>query len=138
MADGSAIGRHQPKLRKAFQWLAVLMFVLLAVQPALGGWLTFRNREVIDIHAIVANTMYLIGVLLVILAMVAGFTRKTTLAGWSILLLVMLTAQMGLGYGAREERGLAAFHIPLGVFSFGVGLILVLLAYGFSTRREQV
>ena len=125
-------------MRKAFQWLAVLMFGLLAVQPVLGGWISFRDRGVIDIHAMVANTMFLVAVLLVGLAMLAGFARKNTFILWSMLLLVMIVAQMGLGYGAREAREVAAYHIPMGVFAFGVGLILMLLAFGFTTRREQV
>lgn len=125
-------------MRKAFQWLAVVMFILLAIQPLLGGWITFRDRSAIDIHAMVANTMFLIAVLLVVLSLMAGFTRRTAMAGWSIVLLITIVAQMGLGYGIRESRDLGAFHIPMGVISFGVGLILMLLALGFTARREQV
>lgn len=125
-------------MRKAFQWLAVLMFGLLALQPVLGGWITFQDRGVIDIHAMVANTMFLIAVLLVGLAMLAGFARRNTFILWSMLLLVTIVAQMGLGYGAREAREVAAYHIPMGVFAFGVGLILMLLALGFTARRENV
>lgn len=137
MANGSPLSRHQPKLRAAFQWLAVLMFALLALQPVLGAWGWYRDRGMIDIHAMVANTMFLISLLLVALALFSGFARKNWLAGWSLLLLVMIVAQMGLGYGARGRPDVAAFHVPMGVFTFGVGLMLMLFAYGFTLRREQ-
>jgi hypothetical protein len=138
MSNGSSLGQHQPKLRKAFQWLAVLMFALLALQPALGGWGWFRDRSAIDLHAMVANTMFLVAVLLVGLALVSGFTRKNWLLGWSLLLLVMIFAQMGLGYGSRGRPDIAALHIPMGVFAFGVGLMLMLFAYGFTLQREKL
>jgi hypothetical protein len=138
LADGSQLSRHQPKLRTAFQWLAVLMFALLALQPVLGAWVWYRDRGMIDIHAMVANTMFLVAVLLVALALVSGFARKNWITGWSLLLLVLIVAQMGLGYGSRGRPDVAAMHVPIGVFTFGVGLLLMLFAFGFTLRREQV
>lgn len=125
-------------MRSAFQWLSVLMFALVAVQPVLGGWGWYRDRGYIDIHEIVANTVFLISVLLVALAFLAGFRRKMWLAGWSIALLLMITAQMGLGYSAEGRPTVAALHVPVGVFTFGVSLLLMLFAYGFTARRESV
>lgn len=122
--------------RPAFRLLTVLMFALVAIQPLLGGWGWFRDRDFIDIHAMVANTIFLISVVLVVLAFLSGFRRKMWLAAWSIVLLLMVTAQMGLGYSSEGRPSVAALHIPVGVFTFGVSLLLMLFAYGFTANRD--
>ncbi len=130
------IDRQKPKSRSIFQALSILMFAMLAVQPALGGWGWFRDRTAIDIHAMVANTMFLVAVIMLVLALIAGFTQRALIAGGSGLLVVMIIAQMGLGYGSRGRPEIAALHIPMGVFTFGVGLLLMMFALGFTLRRE--
>lgn len=125
-------------MQTLFQWLSVLMFGLVSVQPILGGWLLYRDRGAIDLHAVVANGIFVIAVLLVALSLTSGFSRKLRMAGWSIAMLVMITAQMGLGYGAEGRPTVAALHIPVGVFIFGASLVLMLFAYGFTLRREGV
>ncbi len=130
------ISRNQGTFRTIYQWLSVLMFAMLALQPVLGGWGWFRDRTAIDIHAMVANTIFMVAVLMMVLAVVAGFTRRNLIAGTNLLLLVMVFAQMGLGYGSRGRPDVAALHIPMGVFAFGVGLLLMMFALGFSLRRE--
>jgi hypothetical protein len=125
-------------MRTAFQWLSVLMFALVALQPLIGGWVLYRDRGVLDLHAMIANTTFLIAVLLVALSLTSGFNHRSWIAGWSIALVVMITAQMGLGYGAEGRPTIAALHIPVGVFIFGTSLLLMLFAFGFTLKRERV
>lgn len=128
---------NQPKFRSIYKLLSVLMFAMLAVQPVLGGWGWFRDRTAIDIHAIVANTMFMVAFIMLVLAVVAGFAQRTLILGGSVLLLLMIVAQMGLGYGGRGRPEITALHIPMGVFTFGVGLLLMMFALGFTLRRES-
>lgn len=120
----------------AFKWLSVLLFILVAVQPILGGEVIYRDRDILTVHAMVANTIFLVVLVLAGLSFFAGFSRKTRMVGTSLLLLVMVTAQIGLGYAAEGRPNIAALHIPMGVFTFGVTLLLMLFAFGFSVRRE--
>lgn len=114
------------------------MFAMLAVQPMIGGWAIYRDRGMLDLHAMVANTMFMVAILMLALSIAAGFQRKPLIAGVTGLLLVVLTAQMGLGYGGEGRPTVAALHIPVGVLAFGVGLLLMLIAHGFTLRRDGV
>jgi heme A synthase len=115
------------------------MFGLVTLQPVLAGRGWFQDRQFIDIHGYVANAIFPISLLLLGLALFAGFRRRNLLAGWSFLLVVLVVSQIGMGYVATAGNpDIAALHIPLGVVVFGVSLMLMLLAYGFTTNRENV
>lgn len=112
------------------------MFGLVTLQPVLAGRGLFQDRDFIDIHGYVANAIFPVSLLLLGLALFAGFRRRNLLAGWSLLLVVLVVSQIGMGYSASGRPTVAALHIPLGVVVFGVSLMLMLFAYGFSTDRD--
>ncbi len=113
------------------------MFVLVTLQPALAGRGWFQDRQFIDIHGFVANAIFPISLVMLGLALFAGFRRRNLMTGWSFLLVVLVTAQIGMGYSATGRPAIAAMHIPLGVFVFGVSLMLMLFAYGFTINPEK-
>jgi heme A synthase len=134
----SWIESNRPLFARIYRWLAVTILVLTMLQPVLGGFGWFRDDDYIDIHAIVANTIFPLSVLLLLLALVAGFRQRTRMIGWSVALVILVTSQIGLGYSTRESLTSAAIHIPGGVLVFGTALIVALLSYGMTLQREAV
>ena len=114
------------------------MFALVTLQPVLAGQGWFQDRQFIDIHGYVANAIFPVSLLLLGLALFAGFRRRNLLVGWSFLLVVLVVSQIGMGYSAIGRPNIAALHVPLGVIVFGVSLMLMLFTYGFTTNREIV
>ena len=138
MASDSRPVQGRPIFRQAFQWLSVVMFALVTLQPVLAGRGWFQDRQFIDIHGFVANAIFPISLLLLGLALFAGFRRRNLMVGWSFLLMILVVSQIGMGYSATGRPNVAALHIPLGVIIFGVSLMLMLFAYGFNTNGENV
>ena len=127
-------------LQRLFRWLAVLTFVLTAIQPVLGAFGFFRNADSTDytaFHEMIANLLFLLAVALLVLAFVAGFERARRMQIWAALLVITVVSQIGLGYSTRDDAQLLAFHIPAGVAVFACALIVALLSFGLTLRRES-
>lgn len=129
---------HAALLKRIYRWLALLMLALTMLQPVLAGVGWFRNRDYIDMHAMVANALFLVAVLLLLLALVAGFQHRLRMIGWSVALVILVVSQIGIGYSTRESLTSAAIHIPGGVLVFGTALIVALLSFGMTLQREAV
>jgi hypothetical protein len=125
-------------LKRIYSWLALAILALTLLQPVLGGVGWFRNRDYINFHEMVANLIFLLAVLLLLVALVTDFQHRLRMIGWSVALVIVVTAQIGLGYGSRESLTSAAIHIPVGVLVFGTALIIALLSYGMTLQREAV
>lgn len=134
----SWIESNRPLFTRIYRWLAVIILALTMLQPVLGGFGWFRDRDYINMHAMVANTIFPLSVLLLVLALVAGFRRRLRMIGWSLALVILVTSQIGLGYSTRGNLTSAAIHIPGGVLVFGAALIVALLSYGMTLQREAV
>lgn len=127
-------------LQRLFRWLAVLTFALTAIQPVLGAFGFFRNADSTDytaIHGVIANTLFLLAVVLLGLAFVGGFERSRRMQIWAVLLVVTVVSQIGLGYSTRDDLQLLAIHIPAGVAVFTCALVVALLSYGLTLRTES-
>lgn len=127
-------------LQRIFRWLAVLTFALTAIQPVFGAFGFFRAGDSTDytaFHEMTANLLFLLAIALLILAFVAGFERARRMQIWSVLLVITVVSQIGLGYSTRDDAQLLAIHIPAGVAVFACALVVALLGFGLTLRTES-
>jgi hypothetical protein len=54
---------------------------------------------------------------------------------WNAALLVLVISQIGLGYSGRDSADAAAVHVPMGVLTFGLSVLIAGMA--FSQRWER-
>ncbi|MGH2558706.1 MAG: hypothetical protein ACRDJH_06550 [Thermomicrobiales bacterium] len=123
-AMGSAPGEFQrPQLAMPFIAVAVLSAVLVFLQALLAGRGWYVDRDLFDIHEIVANVVFLAVVAQVALVFALGVPAgsfRAQLLTVNALLVVLVIAQIGLGYGIRDSSEAGAWHIPNGVRLFGL------------------
>ncbi len=129
---------HAAGVRKAVRWLALIVVILTAVQPFLGSRGFFSSSDAsLSAHEGIANLLFLLALILVPLTFLGQFERRWTMVGWSVGLLVAISAQIGLGYSTRDNMEIVTYHITLGVLIFGAALILTLLSYGLRLSRQD-
>lgn len=91
---------------------------MLAGRALFGTWS-------ITIHGVVGNVTFSIAMLLAALAVLlkrGGLIKDKVPVVMAIALTVILTMQIGLGYVGRDSAEAAAWHVPLGVLSFGLAI----------------
>jgi hypothetical protein len=91
--------------------LGVLVNAAIAGRTLVGEW-------DILVHGIIGNGVFVLSVLALLFAVATGATRATIAA--TAVLLVLVFAQVGLGYSGRENLDARAWHIPNGVAIFGL------------------
>ncbi len=117
-----------------FRVLAVVTAGLILVQAFLAGqWMFQAQIEAISVHGWLGNTAFLCAILLTVLAFV-GMRRSGGRWGRAelvlgVLLVLLMTAQLGLGYSGRESAVAASLHIPNGVLLTMVIAALLALAW---------
>ena len=128
------------RLRRNFRGLSAVAFALTTVQALLGSSGFFRNSDSINyttIHAIVANTLFPLTIILFGLVFLAQFQRRNQMILWTGLLLIAVISQIGLGYSTRDDPTLLALHIPSGVAIFGLALVIMLLSFGLRFDADS-
>jgi hypothetical protein len=108
-----------------FQIAAGLFTVLVLVQAVLAGRGWFVDFDLIDIHGMVGNLVFLVAVAMVAIARFAmpESNERKTLVIMSGILVLLVVAQIALGYSATADNPsseAAALHIPNGVLIFGL------------------
>jgi heme A synthase len=106
---------------------AGLLTVLVLVQAVLAGrgWFKF-DLDLIDIHGMIGNLTFLVAVAMVAIARFAmtESNERKTLVIMSGILVLLVVAQIGLGYSATSSDNpsaeAASLHIPNGVLIFGL------------------
>ncbi len=127
-----------PALRRAaglLAWLVALGVLLQSVFA--GGFLrAFYDAEVLGSsltwHEVGANATFGLLVVEGLLVLATPLRRDRAHLGSGVLLALLLTAVIGLGY---VGGGSVAVHIPLGVLAFGVALWHATAATGLRLRR---
>ena len=111
---------------------AWLFVASVLVQAFLAGRGLYDDIELIDVHGMVANVVFLLALAQVVLAFLAtkASAGRQMLIGVSAVLLVLTVAQIGIGYAIEDERGLGAWHILNGVTIFGLATAHGVLALG--------
>jgi len=119
-----------------FRILAVVTAALILVQAFLAGQWWFLNQAgLISVHGWLGNVSFLTAILLALLALVemrrSGWGRAELVL--SVVLVLLMTAQLGLGYSGRRSAAAAALHIPNGVLLTMVIAALLALAWRPAT-----
>jgi hypothetical protein len=91
----------------------VLVNALIAGQALIGEW-------DIVIHGVIGNVIFVLALAAVVIAFVAKADRATTVA--TVVLAVLVFAQVGLGYSGRNSLNAMAWHIPTGVLIMGLSM----------------
>ncbi len=125
-----------------YRGLALVAAVLILAQAVLAGQWMFGGGR-IDVHGWLGNVTFLLAIGLVGLAFVGrrgGALGAVDLA-LSAVLLLLVVAQLGLGYSGRACAPAATLHGPNGVLLTGVTAAILALAFvprggsGRSPRR---
>jgi|DewCreStandDraft_5_1066085.scaffolds.fasta_scaffold00789_1 uncharacterized membrane protein len=127
----------RPAALRAFTGLIIVMAVLVLVQAALAGrFLNDTAENLRALHGTLGNLVFLLAIVQLVLVLMAGVHGRTraALLSMSVTLLVLVAAQVGLGYAGREQALPAALHIPNGVLIFG--LLMSNISLGLRARRE--
>ncbi len=117
-----------------FRVVAVVVAALILVQAVLAGqWMFEGQIGAISIHGWLGNTSFLGAIVLVVLAFV-GMRRSG--GGWGraelalgVVLVLLMTAQLGLGYSGRVSATAASLHIPNGVLLTMVSAAILALTW---------
>ena len=119
-----------------YQIAAGLFTVLVLVQAVLAGRGWFVEFDLIDIHGMVGNMVFLVAVAMVAIARFAmpESSERKTLVIMSGILVLLVVAQIGLGYSATSSDNpsaeAASLHIPNGVLIFGLAAAIDSRVFG--------
>ena len=105
---------------------AAALVVLVAAQAVIAGQHLFGDSG-IGTHAALGNAAFAIAALTVAVAIFKLNSPALRIVG--VLMVVLLSTQIGLGYSARDSESAAALHIPLGVAAFGALTYQLLAAW---------
>jgi hypothetical protein len=125
-----------------YRWLATVFAALVIAQAFLGTRGYFGKPDLVTVHEMVANTMFLLAVAQTVLAWLL-YSRRVigmTALAFNGLLVLLTIAQIGLGYSATADNGknlvsLISLHIPNGVLLMGVSTVLAVMAWQVGSRR---
>ncbi len=132
-ARAPAVAR--PGALRALVIVAHVLALSVFIQAVLAGqWLV--HAGIIESHGWLGNFSFLLALVQVALVAVTGFTgrQRTVLLVATGLLVLLMTAQIGMGYAGRNSRDVAAIHLTNGVLIFG--LITTTISLILRARRE--
>ncbi|MGH9183375.1 MAG: hypothetical protein ACRDZ9_06125 [Acidimicrobiales bacterium] len=106
-------------MRRAYHAVIGLVAVVVLVQAVMAGQSDrlFGDLD-ITLHGVLGNVVFALGLVAVGLAVAARAGRSVVVT--TVVLAVLLTIQVGLGYSGRTSLSAAAWHIPNGVAIFGL------------------
>ncbi|HUF54753.1 MAG TPA: hypothetical protein VMR52_13460 [Dehalococcoidia bacterium] len=117
-----------PGLIRPFQAVAGIVALLVFVQAILAGQFLTGGENLVDIHEIVGNVIFLGAAVQLALAYLTRDFWRYRMVIWSVVILALVVSQIGLGYVGREELDARAIHVPLGVFLFSLTSIVAMLS----------
>ena len=130
---------RRPNLAPYYKWLALVTAILMLTQAFLAGRGLWLDRNLIDVHGMVANGIFLIVVVQLGLTLAIGargaLGQRLLVANGLLVLLVLV--QTGLGYSGRTGLEARAWHIPLGVLLFGLSVVIAMMAPQLLARTGE-
>lgn len=127
---------RKPELAGAYRIMTLITAALVLVQPVLAGqWMFKGGSDYLRAHEIMANLVFLSAAIQLLLAILIRFPGKTgrNLILANAALVILTTVQIGLGYSGEDSANATAWHVPLGVFLFGLSVAIA----SFSARRGE-
>lgn len=112
----------RPQLLPILKAVAMLFATLVLVQAVLAGTGLFLNRELIVLHGTLGGVIVVVALAQVIVAFLLGPPpgSRRTISTLVVAMLVLVVVQYALGLASRTNAGAAAWHLPLGVFIYGM------------------
>jgi hypothetical protein len=119
-ATRSAAAR--PGLLPALKGVAVQFATLVLLQAVLAGNGWFLNRDLIAIHGTVGAVVVLVAAVQAGLAFAVGVpaASRRSIGVLTVAILVLSVVQYLLGLASRDSAIAAAWHVPNGVFIYGM------------------
>jgi hypothetical protein len=123
----------------AVRWISIITTVLVLIQAALiGQYLFLGAGSMLGLHGWLGSGSLLLALLLTAAAFLAvqrgELPRSVMMHG--VIVVVLMVAQLGLGYMGRRNGWSAAIHIPNGVII--ASLLSALVASTFVVPRTAV
>ena len=122
-------------MTSTIRWLAVLSAGLVLVQAILIGQGLYPSLDqaMVALHGTLGSGSLLAVLALTVLVLLSARRGEVsgTVAGLSVLALLLVVAQLGLGYVGRKNGVAASIHIPNGVLI--AGLLFALAATTFTS-----
>lgn len=114
---------NRSNLMKALKIVAVLYAVLVLLQAVIAGRGWFKDFDLIKTHGDIGTFVFLVALVQVVLAYLVFGPRNSLTIG-SAVIVILTTAQLGLGYSSEDSSTAASLHIPNGVLIFGLSCVL--------------
>jgi len=111
---------------KLYRAGAATLIVLVSLQALIAGQHIFGDWGIV-LHGVIGNLVFTVAVVMAAVAIFKLDSRGLVIVG--VLMVILVSAQVGLGYSARESDSAAALHIPLGVATFGALTYQLLAAW---------
>lgn len=127
MAQGMGTLTSAMDVVRGFRLAGIATTLLIVIQAAMAGRGWFFGGELIRRHGEAGNLTFLAGLAMLGFA-ISGY-RQQRLDRFdlvvSALMVLLILAQFGLGYGGRESETAAALHWPNGVLITLLGAMLL-------------
>lgn len=119
----------RPGFITAFKFVSHAVTLLVILQAVLAGmFISGEQVDAKDQHEVMADVIIVAVAIQLLLAFLVRGWSQFRLLYWVGLLLVLSVAQIVLGYASEDHSFPEAVHIPLGVFLFGLALVISALA----------
>lgn len=110
---------------KGLSAVTAALVLLQAVLAAQGFWRASEFPNLLNVHGIVGNLLFLLVIAQAAIALYGttrgGIGRNVAILNLVILGLVVL--QIGLGYTGRSSATAVSWHVPNGVLLFGLAVL---------------
>jgi hypothetical protein len=133
----SALTLGRTDYRTALLGISLANVIVVLFMAILGGRF-FVSPSIIEIHGYIGNLLFMMVVAQAGLLFISkpGGPLGKPLLGLTLLAVLLVVGQIGLGYSGRESVTALTLHIPNGVLIFGISAaILAQLPYARATNR---
>lgn len=123
-----------------FVWyrsLVGLVTALILVQAALAGRFLFIDPGTVDAHEIIGNLLVVLVAFQLLMAYLLRSAIGFPMAVLNAVLATLVVAQVGLGYSGRDNADMASAHVPIGVLTFGVSMLIAGWAFQYPVPRSH-
>jgi hypothetical protein len=112
----------RPQLLPVLKGVAMLFATLVLIQAVLAGTGLFLNHDLIELHGTLGGVIVVVALAQVIVAFLLGPppAARRMISTLVVVMLILVVIQYALGLSSRGSTSAAAWHLPLGVFIYGM------------------
>ena len=122
MSTQTTVPASKASIVKGYIGCAHALVLLVLIQAVIAGnyeRFGYGSWSIVP-HGILGNVSFLLAVAAMVLTIVGKLPKR--LLTIAVVLVVLMTAQIGMGYSVENNETLGAWHIPLGVLIFGLAV----------------